>query len=145
MRFCQCLSVFIVMLLSLAALAQQKSNSNSVINTPSPSPALATNLAADESAVAQSKAGSSLRPFTMFGVGGRASTLGMGVQFGTNLTPRSNLRVGFSSLRALRIRNVGIFRPRVRSLTGLQGGRDNTLANDSTARRSALDHVEVAG
>ncbi len=99
MKLHQCLCVFIVTLLSLAALAQQQSDSSvTLVKTPSPSPAAVADPPKGEFAVAQSKTGSSLRPFTMFGVGGRASTLGMGVQFGTNLTPRSNLRLGFSSL-----------------------------------------------
>lgn len=99
MKFRHCLFVFIVMLLTLAAVAQQKSDSNAaVVNTPSPFPAVAADPLKDESADGRSKAGASDRPFTIFGMGGRASTLGMGVQFRTNLTPRSNLRVGFSSL-----------------------------------------------
>jgi hypothetical protein len=99
MKFRHCLFVFIVMLLSFTAMAQQKSDSSvAAVNALSPSSAVPADPPKDESAVGQSKTGSSLRPFTMFGMGGRASTLGMGVQFGTNLTPRSNLRVGFSSL-----------------------------------------------
>ena len=65
MKFRHCLFVFIVMLLSLAALAQQKSDSNvAVVNTPSPFPAVAADPPKEESTVGRSKAGSSLRPFT---------------------------------------------------------------------------------
>ncbi len=100
MRFRYWLCTFLVMLLSLAALAQQKSESKVVVaDIPGLSPAPAADARSGTNLRSRkSEAGPNLRPFTTFAVSGRASTLGMGFQAGTNLSPRSNLRVGFSSL-----------------------------------------------